>query len=134
MKVHFLLNYLPKRSTGICNFYNLDYTREERLKFFIKKDVNFKSGWFIVMVISFFFKNEAATCVESIKPGCLPDDQFMVALCLCSGSRMFGFRRLDRILKSIVSAYVLTLIVLNVFTNKFSLAEKKPVAGKQKFF
>lgn len=46
---------------------------------------------------------------------------------------MLSFRRLDRILKKIVSAYFLTFIVLNVFTNKFSLAEKKPVAGKKKF-
>lgn len=66
---------------------------------FKKKDINFinfKSAWFIVVVISFFFKNETPTCVERIKPGCLPDDQFIVALGLCSGSRMFSFRRLDR--------------------------------------
>lgn len=77
----------------------MDYTSEERLKSFEKKDVNFKSGWFIVVVIPSFFKNEAATHVESIKPGCLPDDQFIVALYLCSGSRMFSFRRLERTLK-----------------------------------
>lgn len=95
--------------------------------------MNFKSGWFIVVVIAFFFKNEAATRVESIKPGCLPDGQFIVALRLCSGSTMFSFRKLDRILKNIVRAYFLTFMVLNVFTKKFSFAEKKPVEGKQKF-
>lgn len=84
------------------------------------------------MVISFFFRNETATHVEGIKLGCLPDDQFIVALCLCSESGMFTFRRPDRILKSIVRVCFLTFIVLNVFTNKFSLAERKPVAGKQK--
>lgn len=77
---------------------------------------------------------EAATTVESVKPVLsLQDDQFLVALCLCNTSRMFCFRRLDRILKSIVSACFLTFRVLNVFKNKLSLAEKKPVAGKQKF-
>lgn len=102
------------------------------LSLFLKKSMNFNTGWFVVMVISFFFKNEAATPVESIKPGCLPDDQFTVALCLSSGSRIFSFRRLDRILKNTVREYFLTFILLNVFTNKFFLAEKKPVAGKQK--
>lgn len=91
--------------------------------------MNFKSGWFIVMVIPFFFKNEAATSVESIKRVMSPGWPVYSNII----SRMLSFRRLDRILKNIVSAYFLTFIVLNVFTNKFSLAEKKPVAGKQKF-
>lgn len=46
---------------------------------------------------------------------------------------MFSFRRMDRVLKNIVRTYFLAFIILNVFTNKFSLAEKKPVTGKQKF-
>lgn len=133
MKIYFLLIYLPKRSTGICNFIIWTIQEKRDLSNFKKKDVNFKLGWFIVVVISFFFKNETATHVESIKLVCLPDDQFIVALCLCSENRMFSFRRQDRILKSIVRVYFLTFIVLNVFTTKLSLAERKSVAGKQKF-
>lgn len=130
MKIYFLLINLPKRSTGICNFIIWTIQEKRDLSPLKKKDMK---GWFVVVVISFFIKNEGATCVESVKPGCLPDDQFIVALCLCSGSKMFSFKRLDRILRNIIKVYFLTFIVLNVFTNKFSLAEKKPVTGKQKF-
>lgn len=43
---------------------------------------------------------------------------------------MFSFRTLDGIFLS-VNKWMFSVILVNVFKNKLSLAEKKPVAGKQ---